>query len=67
LVPALTVLYLMFGWIGEIRVYIEALPAIWAIADFRGDPHLVQEPGPPAKQDDLVSAAGQISKQDDLV
>lgn len=29
LLPALTVLYLIFGWVGELRVFIEAFPVIW--------------------------------------
>jgi len=31
LVPALIALYLLFGWIGEIRVFIEAFPIVWGI------------------------------------
>jgi hypothetical protein len=37
LIPALTVLYLVFGWVGEIRVFVEAFPVLWPMMSLRAD------------------------------
>lgn len=37
LIPALTLIYLVFGWVGEIRVFVEAIPVLWGLMTYRAD------------------------------
>lgn len=35
LFPVMSILYLLLGWAGEIRVFIELFPVLWGLARFR--------------------------------